>query len=139
MEANLARGAETAARALWSILRDHGYAKCQNDLGKMLRISEKNVYKYLLPEDHRNRISPRIDTIAHWCWAVSQTTGLTLRMVVDSSAEVSLEVSGYDASGEAIEEQVVHTSYREVDLLPLQSWSTEWFKFLKKYKSFYTI
>jgi hypothetical protein len=139
MEASLARGADTAARALWVILRDHGYARCQNDLGKILRISEKNAYKYLLPEGHKNRISPRIDTIAHWCWAVSQTTGLTLRLVVDSSAEVSLEVSGYNASGEAVEEQVIVTSYREVDLLPLQSWSSEWFKFLKRYKSFYTV
>lgn len=139
MEAILARGAKTAAQVLWSILQDHGYANSQNDLGRMLRISEKNTYKYLLPEDHKNRISPRIDTIAHWCWAISQTTGLTIRVVIDSSAELSLEVSGYDVNGRAVEEQVICTSYREVDLLPLQSWSKDWFKFLKKYKHFYNV
>jgi hypothetical protein len=124
---------------VWRILQDHGYVKTQSDLSKILRIGDKNVSRYLLPPGHKHRISPRIDTLAGWCWAISQTTGLGLRLVIDSSAEVSIGVSGYKSNGEPVEDQVIHTSYRETDMVPLQSWVEEWLKFLKKYKSFYTV
>lgn len=121
------------------MLNRHGYTKTQAELAQVLRICDKNVSRYLLPVGHRHRISPRLDTIAGWCWFISQTTGLSLRIVVDSSAEVVIEASGYSAQGEPIEEESVLTSYREVDASPAKSWAEEWTKFLKRYKSFYTV
>lgn len=132
----MARGSETAARALCQILRENGYIVRNADFARLLKINPTNISAYLAQPEKNRRISPRIDTIAQWCWAISQQTALDIQLVIDSSAELLFRVSGHNAEGHPVEEQSHTTNYREIDQMPLHSWGLEWNQFLKTYDRF---
>jgi predicted transcriptional regulator len=132
----MARGSETAARVLCQILRENGYIKTNADFARLLKINPTNISAYLAQPEKSRRISPRIDTIAQWCWAISQQTALDIQVVIDSSAELLFKASGHNADGLPIEEETRTTNYRELDQMPLHSWGREWNQFLQTYDRF---
>jgi hypothetical protein len=134
----VARRADAAARALHQLLVETGYATTAADTARLLRIDPKNISAYLAaPGSRGRRVRPRIDTLAQWCWVISQTTGLELQVVADGSGEVYYEVSGYGAAGQPIVSKRLLTNYRETDASPLPSWVTEWDTFIRQYATFY--
>jgi hypothetical protein len=128
---------KTTAQTVLLILSDTGYCSSAAEMGRLLRIEPKNIHRYLQPSGSQWRIAPRIETLAQWCWAITQTTGLSLRVLIDSSGEVDIEVSGYDAHGKAIQTTLHNTSYREHDQYPLQHWQAEWAEFLEHFSEYY--
>lgn len=134
----MARGSKTAAQALCDVLHSAGYIRTNADFARLLKINPTNISAYLAsPGQEGRRVSPRIDTLAQWCWAISQSTGLDIRIVLDSSGELLFQVRGHNRAGEPIEEASITTCYREVDQMPLLSWGKEWSTFLETYEKFY--
>jgi hypothetical protein len=131
------QNSKSPAATILCILQATGYAESGAEMGRLLRIAPKNVHRYLQPETGRWRISPRLETLAQWCWALSQTTGLSLRIIIDSSGELDIEASGYAADGSPVPLTTHNTSYREWDQIPLQSWSQDWREFLTRFRAYY--
>lgn len=134
----MARGSRTAAQALCDVLHATGYIRTNADFARLLKINPTNISAYLAdPGQGGRRVSPRIDTLAQWCWAISQGTALDIRIVIDSSGELLFQVKGHAKGGEPIEEISMTTCYREIDQMPLLSWGKEWTEFLDTYEKFY--
>lgn len=131
------RSSRSPAATILHILQSTGYASNGAEMGRLLRIEPKNVHRYLQPEGARWRIVPKLETLAQWCWALSQSTGLSLRLLIDSSGELDIEVSGYTASGEPLTPQTHNTAYREHDTTPLASWGRDWIEFLARFREYY--
>lgn len=134
----MARGSDTATRVLWGALERHGYVQSIADFARVLRVDPKNASAYLAPRgERRRRIKPRLDTISQWCWAISQTTSLSVGFSCDPSGEIVIEISGFHADGTPIPVERKVTNYREIDQAPLRQWEREWGKFLEDHTSFY--
>ena len=131
------RSSRSPASSLLRILQDTGYVSNGAEMGRLLRIEAKNIHRYLQPEGARWRISPKLETLAQWCWALSQSTGLSLRLLIDSSGELDIEVSGYSAAGNPLSTQLYNTNYRRCDAAPLASWGVEWAEFLERFQRYY--
>ncbi len=131
------RNSRSPAVTILSILQSTGYVSNGAEMGRLLRIEPKNVHRYLQPEGARWRIVPKLETLAQWCWALSQSTGLSLRLLIDSSGELDIEVSGYTASGEPVTPRSYNTAYREQDAAPLASWGRDWSEFLARFREYY--
>ena len=129
----MARNARTPLRVLYDLLCEQGYCDTQVQFADLLRISRSNIASYLAGPGAKYRISPRLDSLQCWAWAVSRQTGLELALRVDASGEVLWEAGGWNATGKQIEPKRLETSFREHDSRPLASWATEWHDYLERH------
>lgn len=129
----MARSARTPLRVLYDLLVEQGYCDTQVEFADLLRISRSNIASYLAGTHAKYRISPRLDSLHCWAWAVSRQTGLQIGLKIDSSGEVLWEATGWDKFGKEIPPTRLETSFREQDSRPLASWSPEWSEFLSEH------
>jgi hypothetical protein len=127
----MARNARTPLRVLYDLLCAQGYCDTQVQFADLLRISRSNIASYRASPGSKYRISPRLDSLHCWAWAVSRQTGLEVALRVDPRGEVLWEAGGWNAKGKQIEPVRLETSFREHDARPLSSWAAEWGRFLE--------
>ena len=111
----MARNARTPLRVLYDLLCEQGYVDTQVQFADLLRISRSNIASYLASPNAKYRISPRLDSLQCWAWAVSRQTGLEIALLVDPSGEVLWEADGWNSRGKQIEPTRLETSFREHD------------------------
>jgi hypothetical protein len=117
----------TPLRAIYDLLVLHGYVDNQTQFTDLLRIGKTNVSSYMASKDKPYRVSPRLDTLALWCWVISTHTNIRLQMIVDGATlDLSVEVTGYSKDGKPIDRAVIPTNFSSTFKCPVPSWHGEW-------------
>ena len=128
----MALHARTALRVLYDLLVTAGYCDTQVQFAELLRIKPNNVASYLAAPSARYRVSPRLDTLLCWAWALSRETALEVSLRVEPCGEVLWHVTGWDARGQPFPPQQLQTSFREHEARPLVSWRADWQAYLSE-------
>jgi len=129
----------TPMQALYDLMIRHGYVRTKADFASALRINGGNIYAYLgnpepregKPEDlamgrNTTRISASPEILHGWCWAITNTTEMTVAIGLGSDGNILIEASGKDAQGRKIPRVTYVTTYGEFDFRPPSHWGDEW-------------